>query len=780
MRANSIPHVWTGIALALFAGAGAVAQPVMYNYVTIAGSVSAGSADGSNINARFYYPMGVAVDAAGNVFVSDTQNHTIRQLTPAGTNWFSRTIAGVAGYPGSADGTNSQARFFNPWGICLDSAGNLLVADVYNHVIRRLSRSGSDWVSTTLAGLAGTSGSADGTNSDARFYYPGYVAAGNDGSVFVADLGNHTIRRLAPVGTNWVSSTIAGSVGQFGQGDFIDGTNTACIFGRVEGITLDPTGIIYVSDQVPNADWTLSGIRKIEHLGNDWVTTTIRREAWELLFGVRAAGIGSLYVSMQAGIEVMSDSGSNWSHSVIAGPGFGSADGTNATIQFNFPYGIAVDSGGNLYIADSENNTIRKLVALGTNWVSSTVAGLSPTGPSVDGTNTAAHFTQPQGIAVGTQGEIYVADTGAHAIREIQPVGTNWVTRTIAGTVGVPGSTDGTNGGALFNQPQGLALSADGQSLFVADTRNDTIRVLERVGSNWVSRTIAGNPGLQGSTDGTNSGALFLWPRGIAVGSSGELYVADTGNGTIRQLTLSGTNWISTRIAGTPGVGSSTGLAVPNGLALDLAGNIYIAEGWGAIRKLVNAGGSWQLSTVAGDVGMMEDCIDGTNTDALFTNPYGIAVDSAGNVYVADTDVRRLFELGTNWVSSTIGGSCGGSGSADGINGAAQFNWASCIAVDSGGNLYVADGVNNTIRIGTRLATNPPAPLLTGIGQQDGSLTLNWSATSGLFYQAQYSSSLDPTSWYNLGIRILATNASMFTSDPLTAPQRFYRMVLVP
>ena len=166
-----------------------------YTFVTLAGSPgSSGNADGNTNAARFYDPYGVAVDSAGNLYVADTDNHTIRKVTSAGVV---TTLAGSPGSSGSADGTGSAARFSSPYGVAVDNAGNVYVADTYNHTIRKVTAFG---VVTTLAGSPGNAGSAAGTGSTARFYSPRGVAVDNAGNVYVADTYNHTIREVTPVG----------------------------------------------------------------------------------------------------------------------------------------------------------------------------------------------------------------------------------------------------------------------------------------------------------------------------------------------------------------------------------------------------------------------------------------------------------------------------------------------------------------------------------------------------------------------------------------------------
>src|ERR1019366_703568 len=176
---------------------------------TLAGLAgSSGSADGTGSTARFYVPIGVAVDGAGNLFVADSSNHTIRKVTPTGVV---TTLAGSAGNPGSADGTGSAAQFSMPEGVAVDGVGNVFVADSGNHTIRKVTPAG---VVTTLAGSAVNSGSTDGTGSDARFYICWGVAVDGAGNVFVADSGNNAIRKVTPEG---VVTTLAGNTSLLDQ-----------------------------------------------------------------------------------------------------------------------------------------------------------------------------------------------------------------------------------------------------------------------------------------------------------------------------------------------------------------------------------------------------------------------------------------------------------------------------------------------------------------------------------------------------------------------------------
>jgi len=343
-----------------------------YIFTTIAGLAGvSGSADGTNSSALFYQPGGLAVDQAGNIYVADLLNHTIRKITPAGTNWVVSTLAGQAGTNGFADGTNSQAQFDHPSAVAVDDAGNLFVTDSFNETVRKLTASGSNWVVSTVAGLAGAAGADDGTNSQARFHRPEAIAVDSSGRLYVTDRLNYTVREISPFGTNWVVSTLAG------------------VGGNIYG---------------------------------------------------------------------------------------GFVDGANGDAEFNLPYGISRHKGGNLYVADFGNNAIRKISPMGPDWVTSTVAGFSGTTGTNDGPAGNAKFNSPNGIAVDASETLYVADQFNYTIRKIEPVGSSWVVSTVAGLALARGTNDGVGVGARFYRPWGIAVDG-ARSLFVADEFNNTIRM---------------------------------------------------------------------------------------------------------------------------------------------------------------------------------------------------------------------------------------------------------------------------------------------------------------
>ncbi len=329
----------------------------------------------------------------------------------------------------------------------------------------------------TYIGSATNAGSADGTNGAAQFISPTGLALDSSGAVYVAD-GN-AIRSITVYGTNRVVRTLVGSVGSHA---FVDGTNTTARLNAPQGVATDSGGALYVADTFNNA------IRKVARSGTNWIVTTVA--------GPAPPGIS---------------------------PPFGTNDGINNAARFHNPYGIAVDVTTNLYVADSLNQTIRKITLVGTNWVVATIAGLPGSSGSANGSNEVARFNSPSSLAVDTNGVIYVADLGNNTIRKITQIGTNWAVTTLAGSPGFAGSVDGAGLAARFNQPQQITLDA-GQNLYVTDSGNYTVRRITPAG--FVT-TIAGLAGVPGSADGTGAAARFQQPFGVAVDPTGLVYVAD-------------------------------------------------------------------------------------------------------------------------------------------------------------------------------------------------------------------------------------------------------------
>ena len=728
----------------------AMAQVTRYAYSNFAGLVGGpGSINGTGSAARFNFPSGAAVDAAGNVYAADTGNHTIRKITPAGVV---TTFAGTAGSSGSIDATGTAARFNNPQGVAVDSTGILYVADTGNHTIRKITPAG---VVTTLAGSAGISGSADGLGTGARFYLPSGVAVDTAFNVYVADTRNYTIRKITAVG---VVTTIAGSAGNVGSADAVAGPGSAARFNNPEGLAVDTAGKVFVADTGNHTirEITAGGF-VITLAGTAGTPGNLDGAAAFALFnapqGIAVDTAGGLFIADTANHRIRRLTAG--AVTPIAGSTTGAAganDGTGTAAEFYHPDGLAVDgAGANVYVADTFNLTIRKVTVAG---VTTTLAGMSGGTGIADGSGTEARFNNPLSVATDTAGNSYVADTGNHTIRMITPAG---LVTTLAGTAGVFGSNDATGTAATFFSPSGVAVDTN-FNVYVADTGNHTIRMIAPGG---VVTTVAGTAGFSGSANGTGGVARFNAPQGVAVDGAGNMYVADTGNHLIRKITPAGT---ASTVTGTTGVagsrdgvktggtasGSLTSIAgfpagrtvigisgtdVPTGPALTvLAGDLVtfagdantyvVSRGTANVKGGTAAGGMTIGGEVAGSTFIPTSGTAGNGsilvgdfvTFAGDPNSYGVTTGTpdvtgggTGSFIVIASPGLRQATPGTGAVISVVGGSF--ALAAPGLLQAipttktvitivspAQFNSPQGIAVDVPGNLYVADTNNNTIR----------------------------------------------------------------------------------
>jgi sugar lactone lactonase YvrE len=664
----------------LFAAALGFLSPVAfaaetYTFTTLAGSSGSviNSIDATGSAAQFSAPRGVAVDSAGNLYIADSGNNTIRKVTATGVT---TTIAGIAGTAGAA--TATPAKFNEPFGVAVDSAGTVYVADTNNGVIRKITSAG---VVSNFAGGNGP-GYADGTGTAAKFHEPHGIAVDTSGNVFVADYENNVVRKITAAG---VVTTLAGTYNTPGS---TDGQGAEARFMSLQGLAVDSTGNVFVVD---------AGNRAIRKITPSGLVTTFVGGASSQQFrqpsGLTIDASGNLYLT-DASAHVIYKVTTAGAVTKISGtvPTPGSTDGTTGAL-FNAPAGITVDSANNLYVADTSNNTIRKITATGT---VTTLAGLAGRTSSVDGSGTVARFEDPYALAVDAAGNVYVADATDHSIRKIANDGT---TTTLAGKGGSFGSTDGTGTAARFHGPLGIAVDSTG-TVYVADTGNELIR---KVGADGTVTTITG-------TESNGTKAHFSGPYGITVDGAGNIYVIES-TGALRKITAGGTVTTLAGATGSNGLVDGTGTAarfsVPFDIAVDGAGNLYVSDhGNHAVRKITAAG---VVTTLAGSGSMGNT--DATGTAASFKFPSGIAADSAGNVYLADTDNQVIRKITPAGAVTTIAG--GSIGSANGVGTAALFYNPKDVAVDSSGNLYIADRGNHTIRKGTLQSGTGTTPTTT-------------------------------------------------------------------
>ena len=502
-------------------------------------------------------------------------------------------LAGSRGGAGSDDGAGAAARFDSPVGVAIDSAGAVYVADMHNHTIRKISPAGEV---TTVAGLAGVPGSADGYRAHARFRYPRGITLAPDGSgVYVADTGNYTIRKVHATG---YVSTIAGLAGASGTAN---GVGSNARFSYPVGVTADPgDGSLYVTEGAFNALW----IRRI----------TPAREV-SLFAGTGAAG---------------------------------STDGAGSTATFRQPSGITFHPAtSTLYVADSSNHSIRTVTVPGA------VVGTYVTG-----------ISRPYGIGADTAGNLYVSQDSAYAVRKIE-VGSRSVSLLAGGSWG---SADGIGAAAQFAFLQGAAVAADGSRVVVADSGNNTIRSI--VTSTGDVSTLAGMAGVNGHVNANGSAARFSQTRGVAYYAAapdgGWVFVADTGNNRVRKI-----------VVDTGEVSDFATISSPSDVVLGTA-QIFVTSLTRAIYTVDLAG---NVALYAGSPGATAATIDGDRlTTARFYDPQGLGLDPAGNLWVADRNRVRKIDTATGNVTTLT---------SNGVQ--ETFTEARDVTVDGSGNVYIAD-----------------------------------------------------------------------------------------
>ncbi len=559
---------------------------------------------GPALNAQLQFPDAIAFDAAGNLYFTERDANLIRRISAPGIiTTFAGT--GAAGYTGDG-GPALSAQFNGPTGLTVDKAGNLYVADTGNSVIRRIAPDGTV---TKVAGNGAPGFGGDGAPAvRADLNAPQGVAVDAAGNVYIADTFNNRVRIVAPDGT--ISTFAANGYPGF-SGDGMAATGTTLFFPT--DVAVDAAGSVYIADlgnsRIRKVSGgiinTIAGGTALAPITDGVSATSIRLNGPT---GVTVDGFGNVYfaegsVGSGSGLTVgdyrvwrVSPSGTL---TAAAGNGlqsFSGDAGAASRAQLNSPLGMAMDASGNLYFADTANHRIRRISPGGT---ITTVAGNALPGFSGDGgPATLAELDTPTGVAVDAGGNLYIADSANNRVRR---VGTDGTVSTIVGNGNAALFGDGGPAlAAALNGPQGVAVDGSG-NLYIADTLNHSVRRVDTSGQ--ISTAV---PSL-------------VAPRAVAVTPSGVLYVADAG---IRMVSK-----------GSSGILAGSDSTTPQGVTVDAAGNVYYTAG-NQVRR-VSATGT--VSVVAGTGACCYAGDGGAASAALLNQPSGVAVDAAGNVYIADT-----------------------------------------------------------------------------------------------------------------------------------------------
>jgi len=617
------------------------------------GNVGFSGDGGPATEASLYGPAGIAVDPQGNLFIADEDNSRVRRVdavTHIITSYAGNGTAGSGGDGGAA----TAASLIWPAGVALDAQGNLFIADAGDHRIRRVDATThniSPWAGTGTAGSGGDGGPA----TAASLIHPTSVAVDAHGNLFIADEYNHRVRRVDAV--THIITPYAGNGTEGFSGD--GGPATAASFYQPTDIAVDAQGNLFIADKYNHR------VRRV-----DAQTHTI--EPW--------AGNGA--------------------------EGFSGDGGPATAASLIIPSGVAVDAQGNVFIADQGGNYRVRRVGAVTPHVITTVIGNGTEYFSGDcGPATDASLQYPVGVAVDARGNVFIADQYNHRVRRVDAT-----TRTVTTVAGNGNRGFSGDGGpateASLDHPAGVAVDAQG-NLFIADQYNRRVRRVDALTPHIIT-TWAGNENIGiGGDGGPATEASLITPTGVAVDAHGNLFIADSGTQRVRRVDVAThiiTSWAGNGTAGFSGDGgpaTDASLFDPLAVAVDARGDVFIAdEGNHRIRR-VDALDPHIITTWAGNESAGFSGDGGPATAASLNHPAGVAVDANGNVFIADEyshRIRRVDALAPRVITTWAGQGTSGFSGDGGAPTNARLTWPMGIALDAQGNLFIADHGNHRVR----------------------------------------------------------------------------------
>jgi sugar lactone lactonase YvrE len=623
------------------------------NSAIIAGNDAPGTpgyAQGAAFSADFSAAWGgLIADKAGNIYFSDTSNHVIKKLTLTNGTYTLSTIAGTSkssGYDNNTSNGNKAvgAKLNQPQQLVIDATGNIYIGDYANHAIRKLTpNTDGSYTISTVAGTGTPGFSGDGgLATNAQLHDTTSVTVDALGNLYISDVANRVIRFVSA--KTGIISTIAGTPGTSGFSDN-NGTALGAQLSNVYRIITDDTGNIYFPDTDNNR------IRKLTPIVTQTATTTTAAPTTTTpATTTTPSAAPTTTTSTGKALTCPTGSSNSYSISTFAGNGNPSnTDGPSTQASFGNPHVIVADSLGNFYVADSVTNTVRKIDSAGN--VTTIISGYTPSALLIDTTN--------------KNDTLYVVDYVNGQLKKYNGTAASITAQNATFTIIASNASTTSTGfapGAALNANLhawgGLAIDGTG-NIYMTD--NNQIRKLtppSGMNISYTLTTIAGTA-QTGFSDGPCTTALFSGPEGMVISSSGNIYVADKNNHVIRKIDLTNNGCAVSTIAGTPnaagysgdcGVAQSAKLNSPTGVTIG-NNNIYIADAGNNVIRYMQWS-SQIISTIAGPVtapgstpssGYNDN--NGQSIGAQFNNPWRIAVDAAGNVYITDAANRRIRKL---------------------------------------------------------------------------------------------------------------------------------------
>jgi hypothetical protein len=729
---------------------------------TVAGDGIGGYAGDGGLatKAEIYGPSGLALDSAGNLYIVEFYNNRVRKVT-ASTGIIS-TVAGngTAGYSGDG-GLATSAELKSPAGVAVDSTGNIYIADTFNNRVRAVNTHTTavtianvviqpgdiaTIAGTTTGGFSGDGGPA----TSAKLDIPSAVAIDASGNIYIADEDNNRIRKVLTTG---IISTVAGG-GTGGDG----GLATSAALSTPTDVFVAPSGDFFIADLEDNRVrkvtvktgiiTTVAGNGTGGYSGDGGPATSAELDSPS---GVAIDVNGNLYVTDALERLRVVDHATQIISTLAGNGNYGEAGdgGLAVNSELGGPARVALDKANNVYVADEGGERVRAIGAARENLplaggLIKTVAGDGTAGYSGDGgPATSAELKYPSGLAVDSSDNFYIADYGENRVRKVT-ASTGYISLLAGnGTAGYSGD-GGAATTAELDYPFDVALDSK-NNVYIADYVNCRIRA---VNTGSAAVTIAGvtiQPGDIATIAGTGTagysgdgGSAILaklnYPTSVTVDSSGNIYIADGDNYRIRKVTTAGTisTFAGTGISGYSGdngAATSAKIGFPTGVRVDSSGDVFISDGYNARIRRVASG---IIETIAGNGKFGYAVNGGAASIAELNYPWGIAVDVADNVFIADYDNSRARVVTTSGLIYTIAGTGTGGYSGDGGMAAdAELYYPTGIAVDSAGDVYISDTLNSRVRqITTSPTFYPAAGSYTGVQI----VTISSSSSGSIIY----------------------------------------------